>query len=64
MAPILRFEIMGDEYLDASPECCKLVVRVGCLGFLQKFFGFNLAISKAFTTSFDGMKAQVEDIAL
>ena len=34
MAPISRFDLMGDEYLDAAPECCELVVRVGRLGFL------------------------------
>ena len=64
MAPILRFELMGDEYLDAAPECCELVVKVGWLGFLQKFSGFNLAISRAFATSFDGMKVKVGDIVL
>ena len=64
MAPISRSEIIGDEYLDAAPECCEEVVRVGWLGFLQKFFGFNLAISKAFATSFDGIKSQVRDVEL
>ena len=34
MAPISRFELMGDEYLDAAPECYELVVKVGWLGFL------------------------------
>ena len=29
MAPVSRFELMGDEYLDAAPECRELVVRVG-----------------------------------
>ena len=57
MAHVARFELMGDEYLDAAPEFCELVVKVGWLGFLQKFSGFNLAISREFTTSFDGMKA-------
>ena len=57
MAPVSIFELMGDEYLDATPECHELVVRVGWLGFLQKFFGFNLAISRAFVASFDGIKA-------
>ena len=64
MDPISIFELMGDEYLDAAPECHELVVKVGWLGFLQKFSGFNLAISRAFVTSFDGMKAQVRDIML
>ena len=57
MASISRFELMADEYLYAAPECRELVVRVGWLGFLQKFSGFNLAISRAFATSFDGIKA-------
>ena len=55
---------MGNEYLDAAPECRELVVRVGWLGFLHKFSGFNLAISKAFAGSFDGIKAQVGDVEL
>ena len=64
MAPISIFKLMGDEYLDASLECHELVVKVGWLGFLQKFSGFNLAVSREFATSFDGMKAQVGDIVL
>ena len=34
MAPVSRFELIGDEYLDAAPECYEVVVRVGWLGFL------------------------------
>ena len=64
MDPISRFELIGDEYLDVAPECRELVVKVGWLGFLQKFSGFNLVISRAFVTSFDGMKAKVGDIML
>ena len=64
MAPVSRLELMGDEYLDTAPECLELVIRVGWLGFLQKFSSFNLEISKAFATSFVGMKTQVGDIAL
>ena len=40
------------------------MVKVGWLGFLQKFSSFNLVVSRAFATSFDGMKAQVGDIVL
>ena len=57
MAPVSRFELIGDEYLDAAPECHELVVRVGWLGFLQKFSRFNLAVSREFATSFDGFKS-------
>ena len=64
MPPVLRFEIIGDEYLDASPECREVILRVGWLGFLQKFSGFNVATSMVFATSFDGIKAQVGDIEL
>ena len=64
MAPILRFELMGDEYLDAPPEYHELVARVGCLGFVQKFSGFNLAFSREFPASFDGIIAQVGDFTL
>ena len=34
MAPVSRFKLMGDEYLDAAPEFRELVVKVGWLGFL------------------------------
>ena len=64
MAPISIFKLIGDEYLDAAPECHELVVKVGWLGFLQKFSGFNLVVSRALATSFDGMKAQVGYIVL
>ena len=64
MAPVLRFELIGDEYLDASPDCCEVVVRVGWLGFLQKLSGFNLAISREFAPSFDGIKEQIGDVEL
>ena len=64
MAPISRFELIGDEYLDAAHECYELVVRVGWLGFLHKLAGFNLAISRAFAASFDGIKPQVGDVKL
>ena len=64
MAPISIFELIGDEYLDAAPERREVVVRVGWLGFLQKFSRFNLAISRAFAASFDGIKAQIGDVEL
>ena len=38
--------------------------RVGWLRFLQKLYGFNLAISRAFAASFDGIKAQIGDVEL
>ena len=34
MAPVSIFELMGDEYLDATPDFCELVVKVGWLGLL------------------------------
>ena len=34
MAPVSIFELIGDEYLDTSPECRKVVIRVEWLGFL------------------------------
>ena len=55
MAPLSRFELIGDEYLDATPECHEVILRVGWLGFLQKFSGFNVATSKVFAASFDGV---------
>ena len=34
MAPVSRFELIGDDYLDDAPECRELVVNVGWLRFL------------------------------
>ena len=64
MAPVSRFELIGNEYLDAALECHEVILRVGWLGFLHKFSGFNLATFRAFVASFDGVKAQVGDIEL
>ena len=38
--------------------------RYGWLEFLQKFSGFNMAVSKAFTESFDGVHPQVGDVEI
>ena len=48
MAPVSRFELIGDEYLHAALECREVMLRVGWIRFLQKFSGFNVAVSKAF----------------
>ena len=37
MALVSRFELIGDEYFDSTHECHEVVVRVGWIGFLQKF---------------------------
>ena len=50
--------------LDSTPKCREVVIRIGWLGILQKFSGFNLAISRAFVASFDGIKAQIGDVEL
>ena len=64
MARVSRFELIGDEYLDAVPEFREVILKVGWLGLLQKFSGFNVATSRAFVASFDGVNAQVGDIEL
>ena len=64
MASVSRFELIGDEYLDISPECREVILRVGWLKFLQKFSGFSVATSRAFAASFDEVNAQVGDIGL
>ena len=64
MASVSRFELIGDEYLDVVPEFCEVILKVGWLGILQKFSGFNVATSRAFAASFDGVNAQVGDIEL
>ena len=64
MAPMSRFKLIGDEYLYAAPECQEIVSRYGWLEFLRKFSGFNMAVSKAFIESFDGVRAQVGDVEI
>ena len=64
MAPLSRFKLIGDEYLYAALECREVVSRFGWLEFLRKFSGFNMAVSKAFTDSFDGVHAHVGDIEI
>ena len=64
MAPVSRFELIGDEYLYATPECREFMSRFGWLEFLLNFSGFNMAVSKAFAESFDGVNAHVGDIEL
>ena len=49
--------MISDEYLHVAPECREVIIRVGWLGFLQKFSGFNVAVSKAFAKSYDGVNA-------
>ena len=64
MAPVSRSELIGDEYLYVAPECREVMLRFGWLDFLQKFSGFNMAVSKAFAESFDGVPAQVGDVEI
>ena len=64
MAPVSRFELIGDEYLHATPDFWEVISRFGWLEFLRNFSGFNMEVSKAFAESFDGVDAQVEDIEL
>ena len=64
MAPVSRFELIGDEYLHVAPKCREVILRVGWLGFLQRFSGFSIAASKAFGALFHGVNAQVGDIEL
>ena len=64
MAPMSRFELIGDEYLYATPECREVMSRFGWLEFLWNFSGFNMAVCKAFAESFDGVHAHVGDVEL
>ena len=64
MDPMSRFELIGDKYLYAATECREIVSRYGWLEFLQKFFGFNMVVSKAFAESFDGVRAHVGDVEI
>ena len=54
MEPVVQFELYVVEYLDAYNECVEPVMKVGWMPFLQKFYGFNIAVTKAFALAFDG----------
>ena len=64
MAPVSRFELIGDEYLYAAPECTEIVSRFGWLDFIRKFSSFNMVVSKASAESFDGVRAHVGDVEI
>ena len=64
MVLVSRFELIGDEYMHVAPKCREVMSRFGWLEFLQKFSSFNMAVSKAFTESFDGVRAHVGDVEL
>ena len=62
MEPVVQFELYVVEYLDAYNECVEPVMKVGWMPFLQKFYGFNIAVTKAFALVFDGNIAHISDV--
>ena len=62
MASVVRFELCAVEYLDAYCECVEPVMKAGWLPSLQKFFGFNIAVTKAFALAFDCNIARISDV--
>ena len=59
MASVVRFELCVVEYLNAYSECVEPVMKVGWIPFLQKFYGFNILVTKSFALVFDGNIARI-----
>ena len=62
MASVVQFELCVVEYLDAYNECLEPVMKVGWIPFLQKFYGFNIAVTKSFSFAFDGNITHIIDV--
>jgi hypothetical protein len=64
MAPVVRIEPNGVQTLLLFDNACEDLENSGWLVFIQKFEGFNLAVTQQFALTFDGCRAKVGDIQL
>ena len=64
MAPVVCIEPNGIQTLLLFDNSCQGLESNGCLVFIQKFEGFNLAAAQQFSLTFDGCRAKVGDIQL
>jgi hypothetical protein len=64
MAPAVRIEPNGIQTLLLFDNAREDLESSGCLVFIQKFEGFNLAVAQQFALTFDGCRAKVGDIPL
>jgi hypothetical protein len=64
MAPVVRIESNGLQALLTYDDATDMLSKVGWLGFIQSFKGFNIEVARAFTKILDGTKAKVGDIQL
>lgn len=62
--PIIRFEPAGVSLLDAYPACSDIFKRGGWYEYCCGLLGHHVEVSKAFTRSFDGEKAEFKSLTL
>ena len=55
--PALRKELGHIGYLEAHPKLCHLFKDAGCYIFCEKVQGSHQQVEKAFSLTFDGLKA-------
>jgi hypothetical protein len=56
MAPIVRIDSNRLQTLLTYDDVNNRLSKVGCLGFLQSFKGFNIEVARAFAKNFNGTK--------
>jgi hypothetical protein len=64
MAPVVRIEPNDVQTLLLFDNAHEYLESNGWLFFIQKFKGFNLAVTQQFSLTFDGCRAKVGDIQL
>jgi hypothetical protein len=64
MAPVVRIEPNDNQALLMFDNARKDLEDNGWLTFVKRFEGFNLAVARQFSMTFDGCRAKVGDIQL
>jgi hypothetical protein len=64
MAPVVSIEPNGLQMLLTYDDMTDRISKVGSLGFVQSFNGFNIEVAREFAKNFDGTKVKVGDVQL
>jgi hypothetical protein len=64
MAPVVRIEPNGLQMLLTYNDVIDRFSKVGWLGFVHSFKGFNIEVAREFSKNFDGTKVKVGDVQL
>ena len=62
--PIIRYEPEGASLLDAYPMCNQVLRAGGWYEYCRSLAGHHTKVSKAFSQSFDGEKAEFKSLML